>query len=93
VRTLTADQQTTLLATSLALRYLHLSVAVEGRRIIAFETVFKNYGEERALKADLSVPCEGSFRANTPSLKTSALRCYVAIKLSLNTYFGNMYSP
>ena len=93
MRTLTADQQTTVLATLLALRCLHLSLAVEGPRLIAFENVFKNYGEERAFKADLSVPCEGSFRANTPNLKTSALKCYMAIKLSLNTSFRNMYSP
>jgi hypothetical protein len=92
VRTLTADQQTTVLATILALRCLHLSLAVEGRRLITFENVFKNFGEERAFKIDLSVLCDGSFRANIPNLKTSALKCYMAIILSLNTYFRNMYS-
>jgi hypothetical protein len=66
VRSLTADQQTTVLATLLALRCVHLSLAVEGRRLIAVENVFKNYGEERAFKADLSVPCEGSLEQIPP---------------------------
>lgn len=92
MRTLTADQQTTVQATLLALRCLHLSLAAEGRRLIASENVFKNYGEEGAIKTDLSVPCEGSFAVNTPNLKTSALKCYVAIQLSLNAYFRNTYS-
>jgi len=48
VRSLTPDQQTTILATVLALLCLHLSLAVEGRGLIAFENVCKRYGEERA---------------------------------------------
>jgi len=50
VRTLTADRQTTVLATLLlvALRCLHFSLATEGRRLVAFENVSKNDGEERA---------------------------------------------
>ena len=73
MRTLTADQHTTVQATLLALRCLRLSLAAKGRRLIAFENVFKNYGEERAIKTDMSVPCEGSFIANTPSLKKKVL--------------------
>ena len=69
MRSLTADQQTTVLATVLTLRCVSLSLTEVGRGLIAFENVSKNYDEERAFKADLSVPCEGSFRANTPILK------------------------
>ena len=56
--------------------------------------MFANVMVKSALfKADLSVPCEGSFRANTPILKTSAFKCYPAIEVSQNAYFRYMYSP
>lgn len=93
MRTLTADQQTTVLATVLALRCLHFSLAVEGRGLIAFENVFKNCGEECAFKVDLSVPRKGFFTANPPILKTNAWKCYPVIQLSQNACYRNVYSP